>query len=150
MSLGEIRIQKLARAYQAGIVLAFMVLLTGLWSLPVQADGIIHKVTLKPRPSLPGKPWPFTTYYGCYSYYYGEPVNCTFTHQINGLKKPESDADNNGGHFHFANRPLSLNNKPLLHSGDLDPNPFGVTGFTSSSSSQRYGKVVHEMPEVVG
>lgn len=114
------------------------------------ANGVIQQVTVKPFPSLPGKPWTFTTYYGVFSAYDGTPVNSTFTHKINGMKKPETEPDNNGGHFHFANRPLSLQNKPLQHDGDQDPDPFGVAGFTSSDPSQRYGKVVHEMPEVSG
>ncbi len=132
------------------IVLALLSAVGVLQGSQARADGIIHQFTAKPLPTLPGKTWTFTTYYGCYSYFSGTPLNCSFTQKINGLKKPESDPDNNGGHFHFTNRPLSFNNKPLQHDGDLDPSAFGVAGFTSLDPSQRWGKVVHEMPEVSG
>lgn len=94
------------------------------WSPEVRAAGVIIPVTVKPYPSLPGGPWIFTWYYGCYSIHDGRPINCSFTHKVIGLKTPHSDPNNNGGHFHFANRPLSLQNKPLQHDGDLDPDPW--------------------------
>lgn len=138
------------RSLRAG-VLALIAAAGVLQGSTAMASGVIQQTTVKPYPSLPGKPWTFTTYYGAFSAYDGTPLNCTFTHKINDLKKPETDPDNNGGHFHFeANRPLSFQNKPLQHTGDLDPSAFGVAGFTSLSPSQRYGKVVHEMPEVSG
>lgn len=137
------------RSLRAG-VLALIAAAGVLQGSPAMGSGVIQQVTVKPFPSLPGKPWTFTTYYGVFSAYDGTPVNSSFTHKINGLKKPEIDPDNNGGHFHYTNRPLSLQNKPLQHDGDRDPDPFGVAGFTSLDPSQRWGKVVHEMPEVSG
>jgi hypothetical protein len=118
-------------------------------SAPALAQGIIHQVTVKPRPSLPGKTWTFTSYYGCFEYGTGRPVNCSFTHTVDGVKPPASDPDNNGGHFHNTSRPLSLANKPLTHDGDTDPAPYGVAGVTATGTNG-WGKVVHEMPEVSG
>jgi len=63
---------------------------------------------------------------------------------------PETDPANNGGHFHYKDRPISLNNQPLQHSGDHDPTPFGVYGFTSLVSTQKFGIVEHGMPEISG
>lgn len=143
-------IHKALYAFYAGTTCMLLLIITGLWSPQVYADGIIIKVTSNPRPSLPGKPYPYKTYYACYSAYTGEPINCEFTHKINGVKTPVSDSINNGGHFHYTNRPLSLNYQQLQHPGDSDPTPYGVAGFTSSSSTQVYGIVEHVLPEVSG
>lgn len=120
------------------------------WSSVTLADGVIQPSTAKYRPTLPGKPSTFTTYFGCFQWSNGTPINCSFTLKIDGLKEPQFAFDNNGGHFHFTNRPLSLNNKPLQHDGDLDPSAFGVAGFTSLDPSQEWGVVAHETPETSG
>jgi hypothetical protein len=113
------------------------------------AQGIIHHFTISLSPSLPGGARNLITYFGCFEFGTGRPVNCSFTHIVTGIKPPTTDPDNNGGHSHNTNRPLSLDYKPLEHVGDIDPTPFGVAGYTASGASG-YGRVVHVVPEVSG
>jgi hypothetical protein len=116
---------------------------------PVGAQGFVHQFTARVTPSLPGNARNFISLYGCFAIGTGRPVNCSFSHVVIGIKPSTGDPDNNGGHFHTADRPLSLDSKPLEHVGDTDPTPYGVAGFTASGVSG-WGRVVHAIPEVSG
>lgn len=68
----------LMRSLRAG-VLVLIVAAGVLQGSPAMGSGVIQQVTVEPFPSLPGKTWTVTTYYGVFSAYDGTPVNSTFT-----------------------------------------------------------------------
>ncbi len=94
--------------------------------------------------------------YGCFASYSGIPVNCRFRQELTGIRSPETDTENNGGHSHFDNRPLTYRGGALkvTNSTDLDSTPYGVMGFTKTTSSfdpnWGWAYVEYEVPQASG
>lgn len=94
--------------------------------------------------------------YGCFASYSGIPVNCRFRQELTGIRSPETDTENNGGHSHAENRPLTYQGRALkvTNSTDLDSTPYGVMGFTKTTSSfdpnWGWAYVEYEVPQASG
>jgi len=111
-------------------------------SLSLAATGEIIKRELRAEPSrqyvLPGNVpnYPkadrktIKSYFSCYDAYTGELLTCKFTHKFLGMLEPQNNAENNGGHFHYNNRPLTLLDLPLEYLFDQDDTPYNVAGET--------------------
>lgn len=92
-----------------------------------------------------------TNYFLCYSWWGSERVPCPFSVEIFGMRKPETNLVNNGGHlFHTGKRFLSLGDKGLIYPyPDFAPSKYKVRSDTFFTP-KLIAKVEHEMPVEAG
>lgn len=89
------------------------------------------------------------TFIYCFSIYDGTPLDCTFRYTVNGLKTPEADGENNGGHFHdYVSRDFTFFNKDVQYAADKYDGPLLVVGSTLSTPPLNSAKIVHEIPVI--
>lgn len=89
-------------------------------------------------------------YVQCINIINNEPLDCAFTYTITGLVDPETSEINNGGHFHYFNRPLTFNGGDVEYAADQNQDPYIVSGTSLSTPPSSSAKIIYTAPTISG
>jgi hypothetical protein len=104
---------------------------------------VYSQESIKPSGSSQTSKTKMRTYLECYDAYNGDFLDCGYDFLLTGIKQPDSDKKNNGGHTHGNTHPLGKLQVIWPTKGSLSTTLYGQT-------KNDYVYFSHEIPEVSG
>lgn len=117
------------------------------WGSEVTRDFYVAPTGTIPSITEPHIGW---TEVGCYDALTGEWLNCKFTQKIIGIKEPDSDINNSGGHSHPDHPLIEPKSASMKFDGMKCPigvGPLEVCGYTNYTS---HNLITHGIPQASG